>query len=160
MRKMKSIDVDSEVFATIQAAAEPLIDDANSTLRRLLGLEGEAPKGGHRMIDGSYRAPHGSLLPEEAYRPAILLELLARGGTGHAKEITDAVGERMASELTPKDLEQLKTGDIRWRNRVQFTRLAMKTDKLIAADTARGVWSLTPLGRGEAEKELAAEKAA
>jgi hypothetical protein len=156
---MKQIDIDDEVFATIQAEAEPLVDDANSALRRLLGLEGGVKSGGHFLIDGSHRAPHGSLLPEGAYRGPILVELLERGGTGHAKEITDAVGERMADQLTPTDLEQLKTGDIRWRNRVQFTRLAMKTDGLIAGGTPRGVWSLTDLGRSEAEKVFAAEKA-
>jgi hypothetical protein len=151
---MKDIEVDDEVFAAIQAEAEPLVDDANSALRRLLGIGGgEADPKPRRKpgVTGAPRAPLGSLLPEEAYRRPVLLELLERGGTGSAKEITDAVGERVGDQLTEKDKEQLTSGDIRWRARVQFTRLRMKEDGLIAADSPRGVWVLTNAGQREAK---------
>jgi Mrr N-terminal domain len=164
---MREIEVDDDVFALIQGEAEPLVDDANSSLRRLLGLDGsetekrstseileklkERERGlaaGRRKpgVTGAPRAPLGSLLPEEAYREPILLELLERGGTGSAKEITDAVGERVAEELTERDKEQLTSGDIRWRARVQFTRLRMKEDGLIKSGSKRGVWELSDAG--------------
>ena len=38
-RMTVEIVVDEDVFAALQAQAEPLVDDANSVLRRLLGLQ-------------------------------------------------------------------------------------------------------------------------
>jgi Mrr N-terminal domain len=169
---MREIEVDDDVFALIQGEAEPLVDDANSSLRRLLGLDGgetgkrstsetlarlkerrDVTMGRRKSgVVGAPRAPLGSLLPEEAYRGPILLELLKRGGTGSAKEITDAVGKRVVDELTDRDKEQLTSGDIRWRARVQFTRLRMKEDGLIKSGSKRGVWELSDTGRKVAKK--------
>lgn len=149
---MKQIEIDEEVFALVQDEAEPLVDDANTVLRRLLGLDGTHGRSSKAASGkGAARAPLGSLLPEEAYREPILLELLQRGGSGSAKEVTDAVGERIEDKLTKRDLEKLTSGDIRWRARVQFTRLRMKEDGLIEAGSKRGLWVLTPKGRKAAE---------
>jgi hypothetical protein len=38
------VDVDDEVFAHVQQHAEPLIDDFNTTIKRLLGLSGHIVK--------------------------------------------------------------------------------------------------------------------
>lgn len=153
---MKIVEVDDEVFALIKENAEPLVDDANSVLRRLLKIDSDASPPPTPAAERGERAPLGSLLPEEAYRAPILLELLARGGTGSAKEVTDVVGQRIGDDLTTRDLEQLKSGDIRWRARVQFTRLRMKEDGLIKADSPRGVWELTADGKKAAKKAAAA----
>ena len=40
---MKRIEVDTEVFEELQRLAEPLVDDANSVLRRVLGISGNEP---------------------------------------------------------------------------------------------------------------------
>ena len=149
---MEKIEVDEEVFTLIKKNAEPLVDDANSVLRRLLRIDDGAPALAVARGRSGERAPLGSLLPEMAYRSPILLELLARGGSGSAKEVTDAVGERIRDKLTAGDLEQLKSGDIRWRARVQFTRLRMKEDGLIKADSPRGVWELTAEGKKAGKK--------
>jgi hypothetical protein len=154
---MNTIEVDDQVFDQIKAHAEPFVDTPNSVLRRLLGIDGAAPAGSSPaggasgpMASGpklGRRASPGSILPEREYELPILEELIARGGTGHATEITDAVGERMADRLTALDREKLDSGDIRWRNRVQFTRLTLKNQELIASDTPRGVWTITDKGR-------------
>jgi hypothetical protein len=152
---MATIEIDEEVYDEIRAHAEPFVDlSPNSVLRRLLGIDGPGtagdgvrpapPPSGPRL---GRRASPGSILPEREYELPILEELIARSGTGHATEITDAVGERMADRLTPLDREKLDSGDIRWRNRVQFTRLTLKNQELIASDTPRGVWTITDKGR-------------
>ncbi len=41
--RMKRIEVDKEVFEKLQSLAEPLVDDANSVLRRVLGIAGNEP---------------------------------------------------------------------------------------------------------------------
>lgn len=147
---MPQIEIDDEVFTAIQAAAEPLVDDANSVLRRLFGLDrdGDGPS---RALSNGNRAPLGSQLSEEAFRDAILLELLAGEGKGTAKLVTDKVGERLGDQLGDWDLRQLNSGDPRWRTRVQFTRMHMKEGGLLEAGSPRGHWILTDAGRQLAE---------
>jgi hypothetical protein len=146
------VTLSGEVMEALAARAEGFGETPDSVLRRVLGVDGGnaaqvPPAPGKR----GGRASPGSILPEKAYELPILQELVARGGSGHATEVTDAVGERLADKLTEKDREQLDTGDVRWRNRVQFTRLNLKTQKLIADDSPRGLWEITEAGRAAVE---------
>jgi hypothetical protein len=153
---MKEIEIDNEVWGAIQAQAEPLVDNENSVLRRVFNLDGgqgakrhpESPRPG-----APRRAAPGSILSEREYEAPILLELLERGGRGQATEVTDAVGQRLEGKLTQLDYDNLDTGDIRWRNRTQFTRHTLKKRGLIKAGTPRGIWELTPEGMKAAKEE-------
>jgi hypothetical protein len=147
------IEVDNEVFERIKADAEPFVDTPNSVLRRLLGLDGAGSIQSLPAGKVGRRASPGSILPESEYELPILRELLKQGGSGHATEITDAVGERLAGQLTELDESKLASGDVRWRNRVQFTRLRLKERGLIKAGSSRGIWELTDEGRRIAEEE-------
>jgi hypothetical protein len=51
--------VDDDVFAALQALAEPLVDDVNSVLRRLLGLSGAGQRVVERQVSDEI-APHGT----------------------------------------------------------------------------------------------------
>ncbi len=148
---MKTIEIDTQVFDVIKSNAEPFVDSPNSVLRRLLEVEGGGGATPTPLVAAqpkvARRASPGSILPEREYELPILEELISRGGTGHATEITDAVGERMADKLTKLDEAKLDSGDIRWRNRVQFTRLTLKNQGYVSADTPRGVWTITDKGR-------------
>lgn len=146
--------MDDEVWQCIKAEAEPLVDDENSVLRRLLGLEGVASgRRGRKAVEGSRRAPLGSLMHRDAYELPILEELIARGGSGPAREITEAVGRRVADQITDRDRETLASGSVRWMTRVQFTRLRMKERGLLKEGSPRGLWELTERGREAAERE-------
>jgi Mrr N-terminal domain len=147
---MEQIEVDGDVFALLREHAEPFSDTPNSVLRRLLGIDsGESGKRreGPSAKKSSGRASPGSILPESEYEIPILEELVARGGSGHATEITNAVGQRLADRLTDLDKEKLDSGEIRWRNRVQFTRLTLKQLGLIDPDSPRGIWKISDAGR-------------
>lgn len=147
---MEKIEVDNEVLELLREHAEPFTDTPNSVLRRLLGIDaGSGPKkaAGVAAQKRSGRASPGSILPESEYEIPILQELVDRGGRGHATEITDAVGRRLADRLTDLDREKLDSGEVRWRNRVQFTRLTLKQLGLIASDSPRGIWEITDAGR-------------
>jgi hypothetical protein len=150
---MRSIEVDDEVWERIKAEAEPLVDDENSVLRRLLGIDGSASNSTkrERRPAAPKRAPLGSLMHRDAYERPILEELAARGGSGPAREITEAVGVRVADLITDRDRETLASGSVRWMTRVQFTRLRMKERGLLKADSPRGLWELTERGREAAE---------
>lgn len=144
---MPEIKIDDEVYERIKAQAEPFVDTPNSALRRILGLEG----GGKKVGAKSDRAPAGSLLPESEYELPVLQVLLERGGSETAREVTEAVGKRVADRLTERDRETLDSGDVRWENRVHFTRLTLKERGLLKADSPRGVWELSEKGRRVAE---------
>lgn len=152
---MRSIEVDDEVWKRLKAEAEPLVDDENSVLRRLLGIGGGSSVPGTRRggrPKGTTRAPLGTLVHRDAYEVPILQELAARGGAGPAREITEAVGGRVADLLTDRDHETLNSGSVRWVTRVQFTRLRLKERGLLRDDSPRGVWELTERGREAAER--------
>lgn len=155
---MEQIEVDKDVLGLLREHAEPFTDTPNSVLRRLLGLD---PDGGRRAETAGVarksagRASPGSILPESEYEIPILEELVARGGKAHATEITDAVGERLADRLTDLDREKLDSGDVRWRNRVQFTRLTLKQLGLIAPNSPRGIWEITDAGRSYLHSRVA-----
>jgi Mrr N-terminal domain len=146
----KNFELEDDVIEALAAAAEPL-EDVNSVLRRLLGRTG-----GRRRVDvspseKSGRASPGSILSEREYEIPILRELLERGGSGQAVEVTNGVGERLKGKLKPLDYENLDSGDVRWRNRTQFTRHTLKTRGLIKDRSPRGIWELTDAGRKAAE---------
>lgn len=160
---MVTIDIDSEVWESLQKSAVPFVDDPNSVLRRLLDLDGEGPASAQERPDGSgdgpggapaakgERAPLGSLLPEEEYELPILRELARRGGSAPAREITEAVGKLLGDRLTARDRQRLHSGDIRWENRVHFTRLTLRKRGLIKGGSPRGTWELTERGHQAAE---------
>lgn len=156
---MHQIEVDSEVWRELQQRAEPLVDDSNAVLRRLFGLDGtdpdDSPVPSPPRPGGSpfgARAPLGSLLPESEYALPILEELAARGGRAAAREITHAVGERLKDKLTELDRQRVRSGDIRWENRVHFMRLRLREQGLLKSGSPRGTWELTEQGRRAAKR--------
>ena len=143
---MKEIEVDEDVFQLLGEHARPFTDSPNTVLRRLLGLDHGEAQPPMRRAAPSTRATPGSILPESEYEIPILEQLVARRGRGHATEITNAVGEQLADRLTELDKLPLDSGEVRWRNRVQFTRLRLKERGLLASDSPRGIWEITPAG--------------
>jgi len=161
--------VDDDIYEYVQRHAVPLEDDFNSVLRRLLGMASEsndesrrASASGRLQVGKSdaphrqrivarkrtkTRAPKGSLLPEEAYELPILEALEEQGGRAPTSEIVDRVGEKLNGQLTDVDRQTLESGDIRWRNRVQFVRLALIKKGDILEKSPRGVWELSDQGR-------------
>ena len=164
-----SIRVDDEVYGLLQQNAEAFVDTPNTVLRRLLNLgerdaaaesdpkprpaaqQKAASRSVRRGKRGSPgRARSGTILPHEAYVGPILDVLAEAGGQAPAREVTAEVGRRLSEKLTPIDLQPLPSGSIRWENRVQFVRLRLADEGLLARDTPRGVWRLTPAGHDRA----------
>lgn len=173
--------IDDDVFEALQALAEPLVDDVNSVLRRLLrlplsegvgseaatddgGVVGDAaatrsrapkPKGRGKATaraSSKSRAPRGSLLPEAEYELPMLRYLAEQGGRAPASEVVEAVGIALKERFKPTDLEPLDSGDIRWKSRVQFVRLKLIREGTMTKDSPRGVWAITELGREKVQE--------
>lgn len=166
-RMSPNIRIDRDVYNALQKQAKPFTDTPNSVLRRLLGLE---PVASSPVSEGSSvktkrrksasagrsradrkevvpRAPAGVLLPEKEYVLPLLSILSERGGSAPARETIEAVGRKLQDRLTPTDREKTASGVVRWQNRVQFVRLKLVEEGLLAKDSSRGVWSLTDVGR-------------
>lgn len=98
------------------------------------------------------RVPAGSILPEEEYEMPLLESLIDAGGSGASRDIVEAVGERLDSRLTGIDRQPLKSGAIRWENRIQFVRLKMIERGWMEKDTGRGIWAISDEGRKHVER--------
>lgn len=181
----RSIVVDEDVFATLQSLAEPLVDDANAVLRRILHLpasrtdtaptgytleaesnvetpvrsaggfpvkRSSSPRSGRSMSQkrkrgSGTRAPAGSLLPEAQYELPLLEALVELGGSAPTSEVVDRLGKTLDDKLTEGDRETLSSGEVRWKNRVQFVRLGLIKGGHMMKDSPRGVWEITDAGR-------------
>lgn len=163
-----SIEVDEEVYALLTDEARPFVETTpNAVLRRLLSLGASSSNGSaessaseptrqppsgrkgrrSRRRRSGQRAPAGSLLPEAEYEVPILRVLDDRGGRAPTSEVVEAVGEILKDRLTELDKAPLASGNIRWENRVQFTRLRMIEQGLLSKDSPRGTWEISDKGR-------------
>jgi hypothetical protein len=170
-----TIRIDDEVFTKLQEQAEPLVDSPNSVLRRLLGLaqsNGSAPVSGEDAVAESSagtpapastgrmkkvklprqrRAARGTLLPQAEYELPLLQVLLEAGGRAPSREAIDLIEPKLADKFTDVDRDHLPSGELRWRNRTQFARLALVDSGDIKKNSPRGVWELTEKGAERAK---------
>ena len=93
------------------------------------------------------RAARGTLLPQAEYELPLLESLVELGGSGPASEVIERVGSKLDERLTAADRSTLASGDVRWRNRVQFVRIGLVKEGLIARESPRGIWEETDKGR-------------
>ena len=144
-----TIEIDDEVFTALKANAEPLVDTANTVLRRVLGLEpsGEPVASAQPRSSKLARGPHKPLLSEREYELPILRYLDEHGGRAPSRDVTQAVGGELADKLTEFDRQPLKSGDIRWENRTAFVRLRLVERGELKDDSPRGTWEITEKGR-------------
>lgn len=145
-----SIEIDDEVFNALKRQAEPLVDTANTVLRRVLGIDqaksSQMPASSPGSI-GDARAAPGTLLPEREYELPILRYLEGCGGRAPSREVTEAVGEALASRLTALDKQRLQDGSIRWQKRAAFVRLRLVQRGDLVKDSPRGTWEISENGR-------------
>jgi hypothetical protein len=144
-----SIEVDAKVFEVIKKNAEPFVDTPNTVLRRLLGVDRDKnrPVSPPATVIATERAAPGTLLPESEYELPILRFLQERGGRAPSREVVEAVGEALNHKLTDLDRQPLKSGDIRWENRVAFVRLRLIERGELTKGSPRGTWEITDQGR-------------
>jgi hypothetical protein len=93
------VQVDDDVFQFVKAHAEPLVDDFNSALRRLLPLTRAQPRQRTDAIEGAIRVhsgvvpslPHGIPI---ALRHVLEVAHLVRSGTYHRTAATKFVAKQ------------------------------------------------------------------
>jgi hypothetical protein len=104
-----------------------------------------------KKSSSSTRVPAGSILPEDQYEMPLLRALVDAGGSAASRDIVDAVGRQLDGLLKDIDRETLKSGAVRWENRIQFVRLKLIERGWMEKDTPRGVWAISAEGRKQLE---------
>ncbi len=141
---MPMIQVDDEVFAYIQKAAIPLVDDANSALRRMFGLtsNGESRAAPPTRL----RVGRGQLTPHSLLRQLIFDVLIEHGGSATRRQVLEDIAGKLQGMLTEADIRPTRTGEFKWQNRASWERQNMVIAGLIRDDSPHGVWALTERG--------------
>jgi Mrr N-terminal domain len=140
----KKVPLDDDVYEALQQRAEPFVDTPNSVLRRILGLDDNRPQEPGGAEGGTH---------QRAYRLPIAASLVRRGGTARVRVVLADIEEQMGSQLDSHDRGLTKSGETRWRNRVQWARLEMVHEGLLEKASDRGTWTITPAGRDFLRRE-------
>lgn len=95
------------------------------------------------------RLSKGIRTPESDFRISLLKALDSVGGSGKVKDLWPLLEKRFKGMLRPADLETLASSptSIRWKNTVQWCRLALVEEGLMKADSKYGVWEISDKGR-------------
>lgn len=92
-------------------------------------------------------------LPQGELRVPILQALVEMGGRGAAATVTDRVGELVKGRLTELDYANVKSGQVRWRNKTAFCRNELKNQGLLRSDSPQGIWEISEAGRRWLEEQ-------
>ena len=97
------------------------------------------------------RLQRGLRTSEDAFRLPILAALVDLGGAAPINSVLEHVQRQMKGVLNEYDLHPLSSDPQtpRWRNTAQWCRNALVKDGLMADNSPRGVWEVTPQGRKE-----------
>jgi integrase len=106
---------------------------------------------GERVL--ATQSPLPQILDLAAYEGPILRALADRGGQASRKEIVEAVGEALKRRHSQRDLEPLPSGPPRWKARVPKAKSRLVERGWIEADSARGEWELSRLGRAKVRRD-------
>ena len=141
---MPVIRVSEELVKEFQKYAEPLVDDFESVLWKILKLVRKDSV----QIPIRYRPRiPGILTPPGDFWKPILETLVDEGGRTSVQKVIQSVERKMRNQLTPGDKERNRDGLLKWVTQVNFQRLAMKHEGLLASDSPRGIWEITDKGR-------------
>lgn len=102
----------------------------------------------------SERLRRGLRTPERVFRVPILRTLVEFGGAAQVSKVLDRLTASMKDVLNDHDRQPLPSdpAQIRWRNTVAWCRNDLAREGLLAADSPRGVWAITPAGRDELKR--------
>lgn len=106
---------------------------------------------GERVL--ATQPPLPQILDLAAYEGEIMRALADRGGSACRREIVEAVGEALARRHSGRDLELLPSGPPRWKARVPKAKSRLVKRGWIEADSARGEWELSRLGRAKVRRD-------
>jgi len=143
---MRAVRIDDAVWSALQKRARAFEDTPNSVLRRVLGIDRSNGK-----RSAANRVPRGVRTPQSEFRAPLLRVLYESGGSARNSDVVDRLGVLTGSRLNDVDRLKIASGQVRWRNAVQWERNVMAQEGLVKKDSPRGVWELAAKGVKAAE---------
>ena len=141
---MPVVRISEELFKEVQKYAEPLVDNFETALWKALNSHrGLGPvKSGKSSSRGT-----GELTPAGALWKPILEAIVGSGGQASRPEVHKSVERKMKEQLKPGDWKSNLDGTTKWSKHVDYQRLAMVHEGLLADNSPRGIWAITDKGR-------------
>lgn len=141
---MPVVRISEELFREVQKHAEPLIDNFESALWKVLGVSK-----GRRSVEqrGIKSRAVGKLTAPKIFWRLILEVLVERGGQASRQQVHNDIKQKMKGQLKPGDYEVNRDGTPKWTKQVDYQRLAMVHEGLLQNGLPRGIWGITDLGR-------------
>lgn len=147
---MPVVRISEELFREIQEYAEPLVDDFESALWKVLKLSKRNPVEMPKRVELSARK---DVTPQKMFRKTILETLVELGGRGDAQQVLRMVEQKMKGQMKPGDYAPNRDGFPKWEKAVHFQRLTMVHEGFLASNSPRGIWEITNAGRKWLESE-------
>jgi predicted CopG family antitoxin len=142
-----AIELSADVYRRLLERVTSFSDTAEDVIVRLLDAAEREETGSVSSYRQGSRANPGSILPEREYWRPILRIVEAAGGSAVADDVIETLEAEMRDVFKARDLDRLKTGEVRWRNRARFARLRMREQGLLSDTSHRGIWEITEAGR-------------
>ena len=86
------------------------------------------------------------------YYPFIIIALGDNGGSAQRKEALKSIYTLVYDKLNEIDLQQLISGDIRWKKNASWATDDLKNKGLMKKVVPHGIWALNENGWGEYHK--------
>lgn len=144
---MPKVDLSDDTHRRLLGLVQSFDDTAELVIQRLLDHYEALTSANKLKPQESESLKEGDLLPEGEYWVPILEILDEEEGRARGSDVIDALERKIGDRLRLRDRDQLKMGELRWRNRARFARLRMKELGLISNQSARGIWEITEKGR-------------
>lgn len=147
-KNVQAISERAQEFIAFRDKIASLRKEYSTLAKRYETIEGEEER-----VTSSRRAlsrlPRGFRTPQEAYNLPILQALANLGGSAKMNEVLSLVEHMMKDTLKDVDYEPLASNPEmpRWRNAAQWARQALVEEGLLKADSPRGIWEISELGR-------------
>ena len=96
-----------------------------------------------------YIAEKGERTPQGDFQLPILHVLEELGSRANIRKIYTELEKKMGDQFTEKDLEGTSSNenDICWKNNARWARQILVNEGLLASNSPRGIWEITPAGR-------------
>jgi hypothetical protein len=149
---MPVIRISDALFKEVQKFAEPLVDDFETAMWKILQLTDRKQQSPEVLKVGHIKTTSRRVLsfegtPQNHFRIPILESVQELGGDAPASEVCERVESNMKSVLKPADYQNLRDGTQRWFKSVNFQRLWLVSNGLLDSNAPRGTWRITERGK-------------
>jgi hypothetical protein len=157
---MKVIRISEEVWDLLKKYAEPLEDNPDSVLKKILNeyiilkeiVNSNYPSKLEQiktsentklaLVKSGRTGKRG--IPPSLFRYVewVTYTLNSLGGRAHASEVINQIKIHFGHKFTNDEMEELNSGEIRWTKKVNWARFEMVQAGILRNDSPRGIWEI------------------